>query len=108
MSYGIRCLFVLCLAACASGCDLAATYRKCGLSGCPGDAAITADIENQLARRSDVFANDISVQTLDHVVYLRGLIDTSVQRERILAIARQTPGAERVVDSLVLRNEPGF
>lgn len=108
MNCRIRCLFLLCLASCASGCDLAATYRKCGLSGCPGDAAITASIEHQLEGRSDVFANDISVQTLDHVVYVRGLVDTAVQRDTILTIARQAPGVERVVDSLVLRNDPGF
>ena len=108
MSWRARCLFGVVFALCAAGCDLAATYRKCGLSGCSGDAAITANIEGQLARRSDVFANDISVQTLDHVVYVRGLIDTDVQRETILAVAQQMPGVERVVDSLVLRNEPGF
>ena len=99
---------LLSLAACASGCDLASTYRRCGLSGCPGDAAITTSIENQLAQRSDVFANDISVQTLDRVVYLRGLVDTAVQRETIIALARNAPGVERIVDSLVLRNDPGF
>jgi len=104
----VRAMFVLCLAVCAPGCDLAATYRKCGLSGCPGDATITASIEDRLSHRADVFANDISVQTLNRVVYLRGLVDSTGQRESIVAAARSVAGVEDVVDSLVLRNDPGF
>ena len=108
MMHSVRAVFALCLAISTAGCDIAATYRKCGLSGCAGDAAITASIEDRLARRADVFANDISVQTLDRVVYLRGLVDSTAQREAIVAAARSVAGVEQVVDALVLRNEPGF
>ena len=91
-----------------AGCSLAQTYHKCGLSGCPGDAQITAKVQMLLDHQAGVFLSDISVQTLDYVVYLRGLVDTNVQREEIIAAARSVPGVYNVVESIVIRNDPGF
>jgi osmotically-inducible protein OsmY len=91
-----------------SGCSLPAVYAKCGLSGCPGDTQITVKVQELLDHQAGVFLSDISVQTLDHVVYLRGLVDTNVQREEIIAAARSVPGVDNVVESIVIRNDPGF
>jgi hypothetical protein len=43
------CVFVLIHA--LTGC---ATYEKCGLEGCPGDAAITAKVQAALNRHADL------------------------------------------------------
>jgi osmotically-inducible protein OsmY len=90
------------------GCALPATYAKCGLSGCPGDARITADIRAKLYSRPDIFDGDISVQTLDRIVYLYGIVDTDVERIEVIATARSAPGVADVVDSLTIRNNIAF
>lgn len=91
-----------------AGCSLAQTYHKCGMSGCAGDVQITAKVQALLDRQPGVFGNDISVQTLDHVVYLHGIVDTDVQREEVVAAARSVAGVARVVESIAIRNDAGF
>ena len=58
-----------------------AVYRKCGLAGCAGDAKITADVRT-LFKQHPVLEppNLIHVQTLDHIVYLSGQVDTELER----------------------------
>ena len=102
----IACL--LALAPALAGCDMAAAIHKCGWSGCAGDARISAEVRDMLFARADVFANDISVQTLDRVVYLSGLVDTGVERAEIVAAVGRVSGVERIVDSLVIRNDPAL
>jgi hypothetical protein len=68
---------ILVLADALSGCALYATYEKCGFRGCPGDATITADIVVRLNRCSFIEPNVVSVQTMDHVVYLNGVVRSS-------------------------------
>ena len=41
--------FVVTLTGALPGC---ATYEKCGLKGCPGDAKITADVQSQLEKHA--------------------------------------------------------
>ena len=77
------------------------TYEKCGLRGCPGDAEITAEIQSEFEKRSDLEANAITVQTLDHVVYLYGLMSSSLEIDTAESIARKVPGVTRVVSSVV-------
>ena len=87
-----------------SGC---ATYRKCGLAGCPGDAQITADIEALVRQHPAIEApNTVRVNTIDHVVYLYGQVDTEQQRATAESLAHQVAGVRRVVDSISLSN-PG-
>jgi len=90
---------VLAIAAtCFSGCSVYSAYSKCGLKGCEGDAAITAQLYAQLKDHPGVdFANQIDVQTLDGVVYLYGF---SRDASFVEALAKQTPGVKRVVSSL--------
>ena len=82
------------------------TYRKCGLSGCPGDAEITAQVQALFDQHNVLGApNAIGIQTLDHVVYLSGLVDTGQERAIAEAVARSAPGVTRVVNSIAVRND---
>jgi len=49
--------------------------------------------------------SSIQVQSIGHVVYLHGLVDTNLQKALVESIAEKTPGVERVVNSLELHNE---
>jgi len=58
-----------------------AVYRKCGFEGCPGDAAIPAEIETLFSQHPALEPpNLLNVNTLDHVVYFNGLVDTDLFR----------------------------
>jgi osmotically-inducible protein OsmY len=99
----------LCVPACAlfvtvalSGCALYKTYEKCGFGGCAGDAAITANVVSQLNRSSFMEPNAVSVQTLDHVVYLNGVVRSGLEVGTAESIADHVPGVARVVNSIAV------
>jgi osmotically-inducible protein OsmY len=82
-------------------CTTYEAYQKCGFGGCPGDAGITADVRARFNRHAVLQPpNLLSVQTLDHVVYLNGLVDTDLEREIAESVAREAPGVRRVVNSI--------
>jgi len=82
------------LAACA-------VYRKCGFAGCPGDASITADVRAQFRTHPALEPpNLLHVQTLDHVVYLSGQVDTELERSLAESLAHDVAGVTRVVNSI--------
>jgi osmotically-inducible protein OsmY len=93
--------FVVSLTGALSGCAVYDTYEKCGLNGCPGDAKITADIRAQFRRRLDLEPNVITVQTLNHEVYLYGLVSSSLEIYTAQSIAATVPGVTGVVSSIV-------
>jgi osmotically-inducible protein OsmY len=83
-----------------SGC---ATFAKCGLRGCPGDAKITAEVQTLFDQHPALEApNELHIQTLDKVVYLTGMVNSP--REQVLAtlVAREAPGVSGVVNSIGL------
>jgi osmotically-inducible protein OsmY len=85
------------------GCAAYRVYKKCGLTGCAGDAQITAQVRAALTRHPVLAApNQVYVQTLDGVVYLSGQVTTDLQRDTAEAAAREAAGARRVVDSIAL------
>jgi osmotically-inducible protein OsmY len=78
-----------------------ATYDKCGLEGCPGDAKITSTVEAAFARHPDLGApNEIAVQTLNHVVYLSGPVSDGNMRKTAESIASKIKGVTRVENSI--------
>jgi osmotically-inducible protein OsmY len=82
-----------------------ATYRNCGLRGCPGDAKITAAVQMQLAQYPVLEApNSVRVQTLDRVVYLYGLVDTDLERQLAESVAADATHGARIVDSIAVDN----
>jgi osmotically-inducible protein OsmY len=92
--------FALVLASVLPGC---AAYRKCGFGGCPGDAEITAEVRALFDQHPVLEPpNLLEVQTLDHVVYLNGVVDTDTQRLMAASIAHQAKGVTKVVNSIGL------
>jgi osmotically-inducible protein OsmY len=84
--------------ACVSGC---AAYRKCGFDGCPGDAEISAKVRALFEQHPALEPpNLLTVQTLDHVVYLYGVVDTDFERLMAESVALQAPGVTKVVNSI--------
>jgi osmotically-inducible protein OsmY len=89
---------VLILIGALTGC---ATYEKCGIEGCASDRKITANIQAALDQHPDLGEpNSISVQTVNHVVYLSGGVSEGTMRETAEAVARQTKGVARVEDTI--------
>jgi osmotically-inducible protein OsmY len=92
-------VFVLLLGA-LSGC---AAYEKCGLKGCAGDAQLAAAVRAAFGAHPELEPpNLLDIQTVDHVVYLYGLVDTDYQRQIAESIAHQVPGVSKVVNSIGL------
>ena len=93
-------LAVLSLSGNLSGCTV---FRKCGLAGCPDDARISAAVRAQLDRYPELQApNLITIQTLDHVVYLNGQVNTEPERNLAKAAAARVAGVTRVVNNINL------
>ena len=98
--YGAICASALAvvLAAAFSGC---ATYEKCGLRGCPGDADLSKNVQESINQHMGSAAPDsIKVTTLDQVVYLNGQVDYGLQRSTAESVAHQVPGVAKVVNNL--------
>ncbi len=80
-----------------------AAYKKCGFGGCPGDAEITAKVQALFTQHPELEPpNLIYVQTVDHVVYLYGVLDTDFQRQMASLVALEAPGVKRVANSIGL------
>ena len=89
--------------------DGCAVYRKCGFAGCPGDAKITAGVKALFKQHPALEPpNLLTVQTLDHVVYLYGIVDTDLERQIAESVALQAPGVAQVVNSIGLSGNGGF
>ena len=94
-------MFTLVLAGALSGCAAYHEYEKCGDAGCPGDAKITAEVKQALARHPDLGGTDtVYVETVDHVVYLTGIVDSGLQREAAESVAHKASGVTAVVDNI--------
>ncbi len=86
------------LTACVAG-------GTCGLSECPDDARISAEVRALLAQSPALGApNLISVQTVRRVVYLHGLVSTPYQIAAAGSTAAQAPGATGVENLLAIDN----
>jgi hyperosmotically inducible protein len=80
-----------------------AVYEKCGVSGCPGDAETTAQVQALFIKHPELEPpNILQVQTLNHVVYLTGVVDTDYERQMAEVIAREAPGVTNVINSIGL------
>ena len=85
------------------GCAVYETYEKCGFAGCPGDRRITQDVQALFNEHPALEPpNLIEVRTLDHVVYLSGLVDTDLERQMAESVAAGAPGVARVINSIGL------
>ena len=96
----MRLISIVILAWTLTGC---AAYRKCGTGGCLGDTEITSRVQALFKQHAELEPpNSLDVQTLDHVVYLYGVVDTDLEREMAESVALQAGGVARVVNSIGL------
>jgi osmotically-inducible protein OsmY len=92
--------FALVLTGVLPGC---AAYEKCGFAGCPGDAEITAQVRALFDQHPALKPpNLLEVQTLNHVVYLNGVVDTDLERQMAESVAHEAEGVAKVVNSIGL------
>src|SRR5450631_2486107 len=92
--------FALILTSALAGC---ATYEKCGIDGCSGDAKITANVQANISQHPELGGpNSINVETLNHVVYLDGLVSAGMDSRTAESVALQVPGVSRVVNSIAV------
>lgn len=66
------------------------------------DAAITAKIKAKMALDETVKALAIDVTTSGTTVTLRGTVRSAAERDRAVALARETSGITKVVDELTM------
>jgi hypothetical protein len=84
----------------ASALPVRPTYANCGFAGCPGDSAITADVQASFDQHP--FLNLLHVKTLNGVVYLSGTVSSGLHSEIAESVAHQVKGVSRVVNSISL------
>jgi len=93
------------LAGALSGC---VAHPKCPSAGCPGDAAITAGVLTLFHQYPALEPpNLLHVETVDHVVYLTGQVDTGVERSLAESVAHDVEGVRKVVNSINLSYRGG-
>jgi osmotically-inducible protein OsmY len=95
---GLASAFIL--AGALAGC---ATYGRCGVEGCAGDATTTANVKSLFDQHPELGApGSIDVQTVDHVVYLNGFVASGLERSTAVSLAQGTPGVTKVVNTLAV------
>ena len=101
----LRALALATLLTLLAGCTSYHAYRKCGRDGCPGDAAITQQVEALLKQHPDLGPPSmIYVSTSDRVVFLTGHSSTDLQRKTVEALTRQVPGVREVINNIAFDN----
>jgi osmotically-inducible protein OsmY len=95
-------LLCVCLAAVLAGC---ASFGECGLRECSSDAKISAEVRALLAQSPSLGgSNEVRVETVHGVVYLRGLVSTPYQIADAGSIAGQAAGVTDVQNLLSIDN----
>jgi osmotically-inducible protein OsmY len=86
-----------------SGC---ATIEKCGLEGCASDRKISAQVAALLNAHPEFGPpGSISVETLNGVVYLDGVVEGGLEKRSVESIVRQASGVERVVNGVSVEHK---
>lgn len=79
-----------------------ATYGKYGTDS-SDDAKVTANVQAAIEQNRALGPPDsVQVQTIDHTVYLHGMVSEGLQSREAEEIAKQTPGVARVVNLLAV------
>jgi osmotically-inducible protein OsmY len=75
----------------------------CATQTVAGDAKISANVQTRFNQHPDLSGvNSISVQTLNHVVYLSGEVSEGNMSESAEAIALKVPGVTGVVNNIAV------
>jgi hyperosmotically inducible protein len=64
------------------------------------DAGVTTAVKSKMASDDTVKASEINVDTHNHVVTLNGTVASRLEKERAVAIARETKGVTNVIDDV--------
>ena len=67
------------------------------------EGSLTAKIKAKMALDDHVKALDLNVDTAGTVVTLTGIVNSEAERNRALALARDTAGVTQVIDKLQIR-----
>ena len=67
------------------------------------DGQITAKIKAKMALDDTVKALAVDVDTTGPIVTVSGTVDSEVQRQRVVQLARETDGVKQVIDRLRVR-----
>jgi osmotically-inducible protein OsmY len=95
-------LVCACFAVAQTGCMASS---GCGARECSADAAISTEVRTLLGLNTELGGpNQITVQTLHGVVYLRGIVSTPFQIEEAGSIAVQARGVTAVENLVVIDN----
>jgi osmotically-inducible protein OsmY len=70
------------------------------------DAWITAKVKWFYVGEDSLKGSDITVDTNNHVVTLKGTVTTAAGKTRAIELAKETDGVSRVDDQLVVKAEP--
>jgi BON domain len=72
----------------------------------PADAKVTADVKTRLDEMSNLGPpGSIRVQTVDHVVYLNGLVDGGFQKRTAESAALEVPGVAQVANDITVSHK---
>jgi osmotically-inducible protein OsmY len=94
------------LLASVSGCADYTNHEPSGCidAGCLADSKVTDDVLMRLQRTPELHPPGmVHVQTVNHVVYLTGDVQTPSQKDAAEASARKAPGVASVVNNLNVR-----
>jgi hypothetical protein len=80
--------------------------QEAATTGYVGDTTITARVKTALIKDPRIKASEIQVQTYQGKVTLNGVVDTAAMAERVLDVARATPGVRTINDKLKVANAP--
>jgi osmotically-inducible protein OsmY len=95
--------FALFLTGILPGC---ADLRQSGSNSGAEDTAITADVETRLNEIPALGPpGSVRVETLDHVVYLNGLVDGGLEKRLAEADALQEAGVTKVVNNIAVSHD---
>jgi hyperosmotically inducible protein len=72
------------------------------------DTAITAEIKTLLALESDIKSFNIEVTTKNHIVSLKGNVDTGLQADKAIETALSVNGVTDVVNLLTIKNSDNY
>ena len=82
---------------------LTGTLVGCAIDKSAADAKITRNLQSRLDSHADLGPpNTITVQTLEHVVYLNGEVSAGLMKQTAADIARNTPGVRDVVNNIAV------
>lgn len=67
------------------------------------DSGVTAKVKSKLTTDDTVKAAQVDVDTKDKVVTLSGTVESDMERQRAIEIARNTEGVRDVIDNISVR-----